>query len=120
MNHTTLIGRLGQSPTLRYTDSGKAVAEFSLAVPSYQQRKNPDADPDWFYIVAWGSLAEAIATNKSKGDQVAVSGRLTPSSYEKDGVTHRTVKVTADEVEFLARKRTTGDSADGAIPADTH
>jgi single-strand DNA-binding protein len=114
MNHTTLIGRLGKDPTLRHTDGGKAVTEFSLAVSSYAQRQDANAEPDWFTIVAWGGLAESIAEHKHQGDLVAVHGRLTPVSYERDGIEIRTVKVTASDVEYLTRKRSTGDGTDHA------
>lgn len=115
MNHTTLIGRLSKDPTLRHTDSGTAVTEFSLAVDSYAQRQDADATPDWFQIVVWGGLAEVVAEHKRKGDEVAVHGRLSPDRYERNGVEVRTYKVTATEVEFLGRKRR---SDAGAEPGD--
>ena len=106
-NTVTLIGRLGQDPTLRYTANQTPVVEFSLAVDN---RHN--AGTDWFNVVAWAGLAETIAEHKTKGDQVAVRGHLTPTAWTgDDGQKRTTVKVTAEEVEFLTRKRTT--------PADT-
>jgi single-strand DNA-binding protein len=115
MNHTTLIGNLGKDPTLRHTESGKAVTEFSLAVDSYAQRQDSDADPGWFQIVVWGGLAEVVAEHKRKGDEVAIHGRLTPVRYERDGIEVRSYKITATDVEFLGRKRRNSDSA---VPAD--
>jgi single-strand DNA-binding protein len=101
MNTATLIGRLGQDPVLRHTNSDKAVCEFSLAVDN----RHIDT-PDWFTIVVWGKLAETVTEHKSKGDLVAVQGRLTPVRWTTDeGQKRSTVKVTAEEINFLGPKR---------------
>lgn len=110
MNTATLIGRLGKNPELRHTSNGKPVCEFSLAVDN----RHTD-QPDWFQIVVWGKLAESVATHKIKGDLVAVQGRLTPVHWETDGQKRSTVKVTADEIDYLGPKRTAPtDSSDTA------
>ena len=106
-NTVTLIGRLGQDPTLRYTANQTPVVEFSLAVDNRHT-----GGTDWFNVVAWAGLAETMAEHKTKGDQVAVRGHVTPVAWTgDDGQKRTTVKVTVEEVEFLTRKRTT--------PADT-
>ena len=105
MNTVTLIGRLGKDPTLRYTANERAVCEFPLAVDNRYSD-----EPDWFTIVAWGKTAETVAEYKTKGDQVAILGHLTPVRWETDnGDKRSTVKVTADSVTFLNRKQSSSD-----------
>ena len=79
MNNVSIIGRLGQDPELRFTSGGKPFTAFSVAVD------NPfrdDNEPDWVNVETWGKTAELVAEHKSKGDQVAITGRLTSSSWE--------------------------------------
>jgi single-strand DNA-binding protein len=107
MNTVTLIGRLGKDPALRYTANERAVCEFPLAVDNRYSD-----DPDWFTIVVWGKTAETVAEHKTKGDQVAIRGHLTPVRWETDnGDKRSTVKVTADDVTFLNRKRSSSEPA---------
>ena len=61
LNKIMLIGNLGKDPDLNYTQNGKAVAKFSLAVN--RRRRNPESgeqieETTWFSIVAWERLAE--------------------------------------------------------------
>ncbi|MGH9139417.1 MAG: single-stranded DNA-binding protein [Acidimicrobiales bacterium] len=65
---------MGEDPTLRHTDSGKAVTEFSLAVDSYAQRQDSDADPDWFQIVVWGGLAEVGPNTSARATKSPSTG----------------------------------------------
>jgi single-strand DNA-binding protein len=105
MNTVTLIGRLGKDPALRYTANERAVCEFPLAVDNRYSD-----EPDWFTIVVWGKTAETVAEHKTKGDQVAIRGHLTPVRWEtENGDKRSTVKVTADDVTFLNRKRSSSD-----------
>ena len=60
-NTVTLIGRLGQDPTLRYTGNQTAVCEFSLAVDNRHT-----SGTDWFKVVAWAGLAETLAEHKTR------------------------------------------------------
>lgn len=117
MNQVTLIGRLGQDPVLRRTDGGKHVAQFTIAVDNYKSRRDDIADPDWFTIQAWGSLGRAIVEYEHRGDRVAVHGRLSPNSWvDADGVQRHTIRITADEVEFLDHNRTVNETQ-AAAPA---
>jgi single-strand DNA-binding protein len=110
MNHVTLIGRLGRDPVMRRTDGGKEIAQFTIAVDNYKSRRDEIAEPDWFTIQAWGSLGRAVVEYERRGDRVAVHGRLSPSSWcDADGVRRNTIRITAEEVEFLDHKRTADD-----------
>ena len=101
MNSVNLTGRLTANPELRYTATdAKAVVNFRLAINGRNDRV------DFVDVTAWGKVAEAIAEHKSKGDQVAVSGRITSSDWTDDqGGRHFRTTVTADEVNFLAKAR---------------
>ncbi|MBQ2113510.1 MAG: single-stranded DNA-binding protein, partial [Selenomonadales bacterium] len=77
MNHVTLMGRLTADPEIRYTQSGKAVASFTLAV----NRGRSDAT-DFIPVVAWEKLAEIIGNNLSKGRRTLIEGRLQIRTYE--------------------------------------
>ena len=109
MNNVSLIGRLGQHPELRATTGGKKVATFSIAV---ENRHRSDGEPDWVQIEVWGKTAEVIAEHKAKGDQVAVTGRLTSSQWETgDGDKRSRLFVTAESVDFLHNANTGKEAA---------
>lgn len=105
MNKVILVGRLAQDPEVRYTQSGKAVASFTLAVNRFgggQGQNNADFIP----IVAWEKLAETCGNNLTKGQRVLVDGRLQIRSYEaNDGQKRRVAEVVAQSIEFLERKQ---------------
>ena len=102
MNKAILVGRLAQDPEVRYTQSGKAVASFNLAVNRYGQKDSADFIP----IVAWEKLAEVIGNNLKKGGQVLVEGRMQVRSYEtQDGQKRRVTEVIVQNVEFLGSKK---------------
>ena len=105
MNTVTIIGRVGQQPTLRYTTGNTAVCELSLAVD------NPRTDePEWIPVVTWGRTAEAVAEHVDKGRQIAVVGELRVTTWQPDeGPKRHDLKVHAREVDFLARPRTSQD-----------
>lgn len=109
MNKVILLGRLTQDPEVRYTQSGKAVASFSLAVNRFGGQEQNSAD--FIPIVAWERLAEACGNNIIKGQKVLVEGRMQVRSYEtNDGQKRRITEVIAQTMEFLdkpQKKRTT-------------
>ena len=110
MNKVHLIGRLTRDPEVRYTQSGKAVAKFTLAVDDgYGESKRTDFPP----VIVWGKTAETVGNSLQKGSKVAVNGKITTSSYEKNGQKVYTTEVTADMyggVEFLDKKQGGGQS----------
>ena len=109
-NNVILIGNLGADPELRYTQSGIAVANFDIAVN--RQSKDKD-DVDWFRIVCWGKLAEAVANYCAKGQMVLVEGSLQSRSYEgKDGTKRRAVEVVASAVRFGQKPEQGGQAQD--------
>lgn len=102
LNRIILIGRLVQDPQLRYTQSGIAVANFTLAVDRPFSNQQGERETDFIDIVVWRKLAETCANNLNKGRLVAVDGRLQIRSFEgQDGVRRRASEVVADSVRFL-------------------
>lgn len=94
-NVAILDGTLGRDVEIKYTTTGKSVANFSIAVDNgYGQNKK---DPFWFNVVAWGPLAEYAGNNLSKGSKVTVYGRLTTRKYtNKSGVEVTVTEVVAN------------------------
>lgn len=116
MNKCHLIGNLTADPVVRFTQSGKAVARFTLAInEGYGENKRTDFPT----IIVWGKTAETIGNSLHKGSKVAVNGKITTSSYEKNGQKVFTTEVTADiydGVEFLDKKQ--GGSQSNSIDDD--
>lgn len=101
MNKIILIGRLTKDPELRYTQNGKAVCSFTLAVDRpYTNQEEKEAD--FINIVAWNKLGENAAKYLAKGRQAAVEGRLQIRTYDgEDGKKRWVTEVVADRVEFI-------------------
>ena len=109
MKQVSIIGRLRQDPELRYTPSGKAVARMSVAV---NERYGENERAYWFPVICWNGLAEVVSQYLQKGSKVAVSGRLTTRSYEREGETRTLTEIIANSVDFLDPKPM-GNDADG-------
>lgn len=105
MNKVILIGRLVKDPEIRYTQSGKGVASFVLAVDR-RFSKEGQQTADFIPIVAWNKLAEIVGDNLTKGRRISVEGRMQVRNYDaQDGTKRYVTEVIADEVEFLDSKR---------------
>lgn len=76
MNKIMLIGRLTKDPELRYTQSGTAVASFTLAVDRRFSNQSGEREADFINCVAWQKSAEFVANYFHKGKQMALEGRL--------------------------------------------
>ena len=106
MNKVVLLGRLTRDPEVRYTQNNNTmVCSFSLAVNRrFKQEGQPDAD--FINIVAWNKTAEFVAKYFTKGQQVAVVGRIQTRNYDdKDGKKVYVTEVVAEEVYFADSKK---------------
>lgn len=105
MNKVILIGRLTKDPELRFTaGSGVAVTTFTLAVDRNFSNQQGEKTADFIPIVVWRKLAEVCANNLTKGQQIAVSGRIQTRSWDgNDGKKRWATEVVADEIKFLSR-----------------
>lgn len=104
INRVLLLGRLGQDPILRETQSGIKVAHFSLATDHYMKTKGT-SETSWHKIVAWGRAAELVDQELKKGMPLFVEGKIKSRKYENsEGKTVSTVEVHADQIRFLHRR----------------
>lgn len=96
----TIAGTLTRDPELRFTQGGRGVASFGVAVNRrYQQNNEWVEQTSFFNVVAWGSLGENAAASLGKGSRVIVSGRLEQRSYEtQSGEKRNVVEIVADEM----------------------
>ena len=121
LNKIMLIGNLGRDPEMSYTQSGKAVTKFTLAVNRrMRDRETGDRreETQWFNIVAWDQLAETCNTYLHKGSKVYIEGRMTSRKYtNKDNVEVTAWEVVTENMEMLDPKGAT-QSAGGASYGD--
>ena len=104
MNRIILIGRLTQDPTVRYTNTGIAIATFGLAVDRRYRNAQGERETDFINIVAWRKTAELCGQYLGKGRLVAVDGSLQTRTYQTpQGENRKVYEVVADNVQFLDR-----------------
>jgi single-strand DNA-binding protein len=116
----TLIGNLGNDPEMRYSNSGEAVANFSLAVSkswtgaSGQKQEKTT----WFRVSIWGKSAEAVSTYLKKGSKAMVVGEIEePRVFtDRDGNHRAALEVKAQTVRFLDSKGDSANHDNGAAP----
>lgn len=115
VNKVILIGNVGRDPELRYTASGTAVTNFSLATSRrYKDRDgNQREETEWHRCVAWARLAEIINQYAPKGKQLYLEGRLQTRQWDdKDGNTKYTTEIVIEEMKLLGG-RGDGQGGDG-------
>ena len=119
INRITLLGHLGKDPELKFTQSGKAVCNASLATEkSWKKDDEWKKQTTWHRIVAWGKLGEGLGLG-SKGDLVLVEGELTQRSREnKAGEKQYVTEVLARTVVVIGKelKKTTGGAESEDVP----
>lgn len=124
VNKVMLIGNLGRDPEIRYTTSGQAVANFTLATTEKYKNKAGDKqeDTEWHRIVAWGRLAEICGEYLTKGRMVYIEGSIRTRSWEdKEGNTKWTTEIVARNMQMLGPsggRSESSSTADEKIPAD--
>ncbi len=104
VNKVILLGRLGGDPELKYTPSGAAVCNFSLATSETWNDKSGQKQEktEWHRIVVWGKIAEISKQYLSKGRQVYVEGRLQTRSWDdQNGQKRYTTEINASTVQFV-------------------
>lgn len=113
LNHIILMGRLTRDPELRHTQSGTAVASFTLAVDRDFKAKNTgEKATDFIECVAWKNTADFIASYFSKGRMAVVEGRLQTRDWtDKEGNKRKSSEVIVDSVYFGDSKKETGGNA---------
>jgi single-strand DNA-binding protein len=101
-NRVILVGNLTRDPEVRYTQSGKGVAKFTLAVNNPRNKE----ETTYVDIVAWDRLGETCNSFLKKGSSALVEGRLVIRSYEdKEGVKRKATEVVIDNMQILTSRR---------------
>lgn len=100
MNKIILIGRMTKNAEVRYTQSNKAVAQFSLAV-----NRPGNKETDFINIIAWDKLGEIVQKYTHKGSLIAVEGRLQTRTYEDNNGNKKYItEVVANNINLLEPK----------------
>ncbi|MCG9893585.1 MAG: single-stranded DNA-binding protein, partial [Thermosynechococcaceae cyanobacterium MS004] len=112
MNSANLIGRLTVDPEIRYFESGKSVAKFSIAVDRNKE------ETDFFELEAWEKTAEVVAQYCKKGSQVGVSGSLIQERWKDKttGTGRSKVVIRCSRIELLGA-RPDGEGQGTAVPS---
>lgn len=105
MNKIILLGRLTKDPEVKYTNNGKAVAQFTLAVNRPIKNAEGNYEADFINIVAWNQTAEVVGNYVHKGQRLLIEGRLQIRTYDaKDGSKRYVTEVVASNIEFIEKK----------------
>jgi single-strand DNA-binding protein len=100
-NRVILVGNLTRDPEIRYTQSGKAVTKFTLAVNNPRNKE----ETTFVDIVAWDRLGETCNTYLKKGSNTLIEGRLVIRSYDdKDGNKRKATEVVIDNMQMLGAR----------------
>lgn len=103
LNSTALIGRMTKDPNLKYTQSGKGVANFTLAVERNFKDANGEKITDFINCVIWGKGAETLCNYTHKGSMVGVVGEINTRSYEnQQGQKVFVTEVNVRDFQFLS------------------
>jgi single-strand DNA-binding protein len=109
LNNVIIIGRLCKDAELKYTQSGIAISNFSIA----NNRKFGEKESvSYFDCTLWSKGAEVLSPYLLKGKKIAVKGRLEQQRWESDGGKRSKVVINVDQVQFLDVKKSEASDAD--------
>jgi single-strand DNA-binding protein len=104
INKVILIGNLGKDPEIRYTPSGDAIANLTVATSESWKDKQTGEQKElteWHRVSAFGKLAQIMGEYLKKGSKVYIEGSLRTRSYEKEGQKHYSTEIRADQMQML-------------------
>lgn len=106
MNSVVLVGRVGRDAEIKYFESGKCRATFSIAVNRWDAKTKSEV-ADWYNIDVWDKQAEFASTYVKKGIQVAVEGRIGQNKWQDKttGQDRESFIVVATGIRLLGSKR---------------
>ena len=122
LNKVMLIGRLGQDPEVRYTQSNTAVATLNIATSERYKDGNGEYQEktEWHRVVAWGRLAEICQQYLHKGSLVYIEGPLQTRQWEDNqGQKRYTTEIKALQMTMLDSKGSGGGNQGGGAPAQS-
>lgn len=120
VNKVILVGNLGADPEIRYMPSGGAVANIRIATSeSWKDKQTGEQQErtEWHRITFYNRLAEIVGEYLKKGSQIYVEGRLRTRTYEKEGQTHYSTEIIADNMQMLGSRGGSGGAERGAAAA---
>ena len=117
VNKVILIGNCGRDPEVRYTPSGTAICNVSVATSSRRKDKASGEsieDTQWHRVTFYDRLAEIAGEYLKKGKPVYIEGRLKYGKYtDKDGIERNTVDIVAEQMQMLGSSRDAGGEEGG-------
>ena len=121
VNKVILVGRLGRDPESRFTASGQAVCNFSLATDrSYKDRNGQtQKQTEWHKIVVWGKLAEICQKYLKKGSQIFIEGRIQSRQWDdQQGQKRTSFEIVANEMRMLGSRAEASTAAHSSDEAE--
>ena len=107
VNKVILVGNLGRDPEMRHTQTGRPVANFTLATNERWRDKDGQQQErtEWHKIVVWDRLAEICTEYLTKGKQIYIEGRLQTREWEdREGNKRYTTEIVANQMQMLGRR----------------
>ena len=107
INHVTLLGNVGDNPTINEIAPGRYAAQMTLATTNQYKDSsgNWKSSPEWHRLVAFGPQVSVIQKYVRKGSQIAIQGRLRTRSYpDKQGETRYVTEVVIENLQLLGGK----------------
>lgn len=107
LNKVTLIGRVGKDPEIRYSTTGDAIANFTIATSeSYKDKQTGEKveKTEWHNVSAFRRLAEIIGEYVKKGSLIYVEGKIQTRKYQKDGEDRYATGIVISEMKMLGGK----------------
>lgn len=101
LNKMIMIGRLVHQPELQKTANDKHVTRFTIAINRKYRGEDGERQTDFIQTVAWGKLAESLASYATKGSLISIDGELRTRKYEKNGDTHYVSEVLCNGFQLL-------------------
>lgn len=110
LNKFDIQGRIVRDPELRFTQSDKAVCQFTVV---WNEKYKNAENKLYMDCVAWGKLGETINKYYKKGSMIIVSGKLYCETWEtKDGTKRSRIKMTVNEAHFCETRNQNGNNED--------
>lgn len=117
VNRVIILGNLGQDPEVRYSQSGAAIANISVATSETwkdKQTGQPQEKTEWHRVVFFNKLAEIVGEYLKKGSKVYVEGSLRTRKWQnKDGQDQYTTEIVAKEMQMLDSRAEASGSGGG-------
>lgn len=113
VNRVILLGNLGRDPEIRFTNSGQAVCNFSVATNESWTDKDGQKKErtEWHKVVVWGKLGELCGEYLKKGRQVFIEGKLQTREWtDKENKKNYTTEIVAQNVQFIGAREGMGGS----------